>query len=436
MSELLKEYIELLTEATVRPARQYYGANITKSGSFFQTFVNDLLKNRKAAALVGPQLKAMSSDLNAIKELIDDKFPNRFIAKNIRETKNSITLQILLISRAWSGIELKVANKGAPPAEFESGIPVSQITLELNKNVPWLVAKQEELTAETNALDTFNASAFGDGVPKTVVVKSSQSSKMITFKNVNSLVKNPDKAGHADFYFTDTKGQIIKGSGISHKAKGATDKSVAERYAGVTRLMQNLIANQGKFSEGLEEKKLLEAAENAVDSGLTVTLIQDFIKEASDFYKKQALSGVELAGFIKSIDTKKYADEIETMMYGPDKNDCTMLVISRVDGMSLKKSERGNTYEFDVGTDGKVFIRPDIPSDPAYKPIFVCRYGSGGSKFTFSDQEYKRLMKMRNVPSYVKIEKGMAYIPVRLYISPAIRSPSKDAPDIAVKSKK
>jgi len=432
MSDLLKEYIELLSEATVRPSRQYYGVNITKSGSFFQTFVNDLLKNKKAASLIGPQLKTIASDSNAVKKLIDVKFANRFIAKNVKETKSSITLQILFISREWSGEELKVANKGNPPAEFESGVPVSQFTFEANKSVPWLVAKQEELTAETNALDAFNASAFGDGVPKTVLVKSTQSDKSLTFKNVNSLVKNPDKAGHADFYFTDAKGRRITGSGISHKAKGTTDKSVAERYAGVTRLMQNLLAKQDQFSEGLEEKSLLEsAAEGAVDSGLTVTLIQDFIKEASDFYKKQALSGVELAGFIKSIDTKKFADEIETMMYGPDKNDCTMLVISRVNGMSLKKSGRGNSYEFDVGGDGKVFIRPDIPSDPAYKPIFVCRYGSGGSKFTFSDDEYESLMKMRKVPSYVKIEKGSAYIPVRLYISPAIRSPSKDAPDIS-----
>lgn len=430
MSELMKEYIELLIEATVRPLRKYYGANITKSGGYFQIIVNDLLSNRKALSLLGPQFKASSNDNNALKKLFDEKFANRFIAKNVKENKKSITLQIMLINRAWSGEELKVANKGSPPSEFDSGIPISEITFEVNKSVPWLVAKQEELTAETNALDTFNASAFGDGLPKTVVVKSSQSGKTLTFRNVNSLVKNPDKAGHADFYFTDSKGKILPGSGISHKAKGASDKSVAERYAGVTRLMQNLLANQN-FTEGAEGKSLLEAVEKTVDSGLTITLIQDFIKEASEFYKQQALAGVELAGFIKSIDSDKFSDEIETMMYGPDKNDCTMLVISRVDGMSLKRSGKSNTYEFDVGADGKVFIRPDIPNDPAYKPIFVCRYGSGGSKFTFTDNEYKNLLKMRKVPSYVKIEKGTAYIPVRLYISPAIRSPSKDAPDIS-----
>ena len=436
MSELLNEYVSLISEATIRPSRQYYGVNVTKSGSFFQTFINDLISNKKALSALGPQLKTMTSDPNSIKKLLDDKFSNRFIAKNIKESSGIITLQILLISRAWSGEELKAANKGTPPPEFEKGITISQITFEANKNASWLVAKQEELTAETSALDAFNTSAFGDGVTKTVVVKSIQSNKTLIFKNVNSLVKNHDKTGHADFYFTDTKGQIIPGSGISHKAKGASDKSVAERYAGVTRLMQNLSANQGNFSEGLRERSLIEAAaEKAVDSGLTVKLIQDFIKEASDFYKKQALQGTELAGFIKSIDTKKFADEIETMIYGLDKNDCTMLVISRVDGMSLKKS-KGNTYEFDVGGDGKVFIRPDIPSDPAYKPIFVCRYGSGGSKFTFTDAEYKRLSKMPLVPSYVKIEKGIAYIPVRLYISPAIRSPSKDAPDISKLSKK
>ena len=436
MRELLKEYIELLGEATVRPGRLYYGVNITKSGGFFQIFLNDLLKNKKASSLIGPQFKNVSSDINTAKEFFDDKFANRFIAKNIKETKNSITLQILLINREWSGEELKAANKTNQYSEFDKGIPVSQTTLKIDAPVSWLVTKQEELTAETNALDAFNAIAFGDGIQKTIIVKSTQSNKMLTFKNVNSLVKNSDKAGHTDFYFTDINGKIIPGSGISHKAKKSTDKSVAERYAGVTRLMQNLSAQQEKFSESIKEKKLLEAAaKGAVDSGLTVKLIQDFIREASVFYKKQALSGIELAGFIKSIDVNKFSDEIETMMYGPEKNDCTMLVISRVDGMSLKKTGKGNVYEFDVGGDGKVFIRPDIPSDPAYKPIFVCRYGPGGSKFSFSDDEYKKLLKMRRTPSYVKMEKGSAHIPVRLYISPAIRTPSKDAPDLSKLSK-
>jgi hypothetical protein len=102
--------------------------------------------------------------------------------------------------------------------------------------------------------------------------------------------------------------------------------------------------------------------------------------------------------------------------------------------MTLKKV--GKNYELDVGADGKVFIRPDIPTDPSYKPIFVCRFGERGSIFSFTKEETAVLKKKKNLPSYVKFKNDLAYIPVRLYVSPAIRSPSKDAVDLSTLSSK
>lgn len=437
MSNLLKKYVETLLEATLRPNRIFYGANVTKSGNFFSEVVEGLLKSKKLmqkelSKQDFAEFQTSMQDLTTARDFLDKKFANRFIAKNIRETSSQVTLSINLISRSWTGQELKSANKGMVPAEFEKGVQIATLTLPSMKSVSWLVAKQEELSAETNALDNFNQTSFGDGQPKTVTVKSTQSGLSKVFKNVNGLVKSSDKTGHADFYFVDVDGNIIRGSGISHKAKGASDKSVAERYAGITRLMQNLAKKSAAINieESLRNKNiLLTEAEEFASSQETIDMISTFIEEAKKYYKSQALAGVEVAGFIKSIDIKAHKNELETMLYGPDKSDCTMLVISQVDKMTLKKV--GKNYELDVGGDGKVFIRPDIPNDAAYKPIFVCRFGTGGSTFTFTKKESDVLKRKKHLPSYIKFNKGIAYIPVRLYVSPAVRSPSKDAVDIA-----
>jgi uncharacterized protein YacL (UPF0231 family) len=442
MRNLLKEYVQVFVEATLRPKRMFYGANVTKSGKFFPEVVDGLLKSKKVIQKELDkkefiEFQAAMQDLASAKRFLDQKFANRFIAKNVKETSSQITLSIDLISRAWSGQELKSANKGMVPTEFNNSIPIAFLTLPVMNSTPWLVAKQEELSAETNTLDNFNQSSFGDGQPKTVSVKSSQSGLIKTFKNVNGLAKSSDKAGHADFYFVDVDGKNIEGSGISHKAKGASDKSVAERYAGITKLMQNLAKKSSEFvDEALGSKgTLLMEAEEFVSSQETIDMISTFIEEAKKYYKEQALAGVEVAGFIKSIDIKEHKNELETMLYGPDKGDCTMLVISQVDKMTLKKV--GKNYELDVGADGKVFIRPDIPTDPSYKPIFVCRFGERGSIFSFTKEETAVLKKKKkNLPSYVKFKNDLAYIPVRLYVSPAIRSPSKNAVDLSTLSSK
>lgn len=429
---ILKEYIQRVLEATTRPGRLFYGANVDKSGAYFQQVLDGMLANSSAikkdlSKEDFVEFKKVMMDPRAAKVFIAKKFANRFIAKNIKETAKNITLDIQLISRPWTGDELKAANKGNVPQEFNNGVSIASLSFPVDSSVSWLVAKQEELTAETNALDNFNQNSFGDGQPKTIVVKSSQSGTTKVFKDVSALVKSSDKAGHADFYFVDSNKRQIPGSGISHKAKGASDKSVAERYAGITRLMQNLSKNITSESTVSSKSILLEVDEFASSQG-TVDMIKDFVKKASDYYKSQALAGNQLAGFISSIDTDTYREEIETMLYGPEKNDCTMLVISQVDKMSLKKV--GKNYELNVGSDGKIFIRPDVPEDPVYKPIFVCRFGPGGSSFYFTKEETKKLKK-KKIPSYVKFKNDIAYIPVRLYISPAIRTPSKDAIDIS-----
>ncbi len=482
----LNENLELseeIEEATIRSGRRYYGISAfgkPAQAMFGGDLVKAFQKNKELQKYLPPDLQKKSAEKvesidfsTELFKFINNNFKNRLVLYNDQADQapaNTVSLKLLILPKEWSGQNLKDANsaRGSVPDFMTAAggaIQVSSREFALNKkgegeNLGWAIAKGEELNAEMTTLDSFKANAKFEEQAKNVVIWSSTGQLYRTYSNVADIRKSESKTEHADFYLYDTNGEIIPGSGISHKAKDRpeSNRSMAERYAGIINLMNAYAKKLGESQ--LTENKILDEQLNesgGIDSA-TYEEIKNFVRKSEAYFKLVYLnSGLAntsasstIAGFYQTVQNPNLMVD---MIYGPDSEPgCDILAITTKTGMNLKpvskekagprKAEappeylysipeklKGNWFELDPGAGGYLFIRPEVPSQeyfPDLYPIFMCRFGSGGSKIYFSEEETNaiRLLFGRKLPPAINEDGNGYYIGARYYLAPFVRRPT------------
>ena len=481
LMEVFNENIdEDLDEATIRSNRRYYG--VTNFGKEAQAdFGGELIKAYSTNSMLLNQLPIEISSLIPKRGVESPDFGKKlisFIATNLKnkmvlcnpdadvEPANTAKLQLLILPKEWTGSDIKKANSkfATIPSYFTvkgGAVIISSKEYAVNKagkgkELAWTVSKAEELTAELSTLDSFRKTSGlskKNKEPKNVVIWSSTGELYHTFENVADVVKSEIKTDHADFYLVDTAGDIISGTGISHKAKAFPDsnRGMAERYAGIVGMMNSYANSIGN----------MQLQESSAVSSTTYETIKDFVEKSEAYFKLIYLNaGVKnpnkpptIAGFYQTIESN---EAMEDMIYGPEEEPgCDIIVVSTTTGMSLKplsKEKAGpiippdteseniysisdeeqigdNWFELDPGPGGYIFIRPEIPDEvhfPDLFPILMCRFGSKGSKIYFSDEEavaLKAIYGKNDIPK-VGIDNKGYFIGARYYLAPFIRKPT------------
>lgn len=399
MSSLLREYVRqvlkesktkyTLLEATLRAERPYYGLNIFSAPEWLSTQLLELL---------GKEV-----------ELIDVK--NRFIAVIEKEPSGGTKVVFRLLNRDWTGDEIKTANKQFKKSgkykDFDDA-PFIFSTTTTSEKISWLISKAEELGAETAALRHLQASfaeATKDGQKSITVLIANK-----TFNNVGSIKKNENKAAHSDFVLFDAEGKMIEGSGISHKVQKGTTPPQA--YSAVTKLSKNINASG---ADG-KNKELVEFTKN-------------FINESIATYKNALAAGLTsyVSGWYSEIGDSDFAEIFIYGQKGNPKDESAFIVISNIDGMTLKPVAE-NTYKLDVGSTGRIYSRDSdvkIPSG-VQKPVLMFRPGTGGSKvdLKLNDAENETIKSLKNeLPDTITINNNILTIRYKVHVGPKVKAP-------------
>ena len=406
-----------IKEATIRPGRTYYYVNVQKAPK----------KN-----LIVPILQATT--LEAPEDLENKLFCSCIL------TKEHANFTFHFTAEGVSQVDISTANRNNAPTEnMSNSKEVYTFVKPLNPvktSIAWLQVKKEEIRAELLALKKIqkqfsDAGIFpneGDkkGQAATVKVQSSQSNLTVALEGVAGIRKVDSKDCVGDFEFHDVFGNTINyavGEGkqkqnkpflISHKANGF------ERFAALKSTLKKIVSSK-------EIEVATEGPEGFIKNAKDV-FMEELLTEAPKRSRKGFWSFAEdetVIYFIYGITTKKAS--------------CVI-----VGDMSLTKNGEG---EYTLKADDKVFIYPEVPVDEKYKPIYRCRYGSGGSKFhadkedllsanTELHKEEKPQFNLKEIKnlgwgySLVETPEGVEqaeilndlFLPVRLYISPFSRN--------------
>jgi hypothetical protein len=404
----------------MRKERPYYGVSldfITKIS--FDEIVQSIMSSKSIIP------KNIRKNKVEVEKYIKTNFANRLIAVVEKTDEGPTKINIKLLSRDWSGDEIKNANVQYKKSngrsryvEFDSALTVVSMTTD-KPGVKWLVSKAEELGAETSALGHIQTlfDAATEGGKKGIKV----SIEGVIFNNVGGIKKNEAKTAHSDFILTDTSNEMIAGSGISHKVQKRN--LPPQTYAAVTRLIQNIQNIQKSEPVDESQKKLIEFTQN-------------FINTSIQLYKNMLIAGetTYVSGWHVEIIDPEIA---EVFIYGPrgnEKDECAFIIISDIDGMTLKplminKKLVPNTYVLDAGKSGHLYKRDSddkIPSDSSHKPILMFRPGTGGSiaKIPLTEEQVSLIKLVEDaIPDAVVLEANSLKIQYKVHAGPKAKAP-------------
>jgi len=345
--EQLVEMMSAITEGTVRNVRNWYYVDPTKYSSsklkklIFPIVVNTLGKYKNYRNL----------------EVLQSVAKGRIFVKQNKST-DGLVLRFYFTEKKYSEEELISligdANRlGNPRPKFFTGAVLlddENITLtgvKPGKRIRYLRTASEQSDAvEEEYLHDLNRKidAVGIGIetPGTIIIGDER------FENVAGFVKNPDRWGICDFYAVRSSGEIVPGSGISHKAP------TFEAY-------KNLISSDKKDASDFMEAAIRKWR-------IDILFSKDGPKRST-------------AGFYRPM--KNRSSSRVPMIYGSGPTSADFLVLGE---FSVKKTGES---EVTISAEG-IYQKPETPSGE-YEPAFHSRFGPGGFKVPFSAEEIAQI---------------------------------------------
>jgi hypothetical protein len=410
---IMENWRGFLEEATIRPGREYYYVDVKKAPK--RNIINAILQ---ATKLESP-------------EELENKL---FCSCVLSEEQANFTFHFA--PEGVSQADITTANKNNAPTESmtnSSEVHTFTRTIEPGRTkISWLQVKKEELRAELIALEKIQKQFIDAGIfpnkedqegeTATITIKSSQSDSTVTLEGVAGIRKTDSKDCVGDFEFFDVDGNTINYTAgkenkpflISHKAVGF------ERYAALKSTLDKIVS-----------AKEIEVATEGPEG---------FIKNIKNAFMEELLAETPKRS------TKPFWSfaEDETVMYfiyGVTTKKASCVIIG---DMALTKNKEN---KFTLGAEKRIFIYPEIPEEEEYKPIYRCRYGSGGSKLHAGKEDLlsvnNELLNEGNPQFNLKEIKNLGwgyslleppegveqaeilndlFLPARLYISPFSRN--------------
>ena len=381
-----------LEEATIRTGRTYYYVSPSKMPkSLLRTIIE------KYPEITSPN------------DLAD-----RLYTQASFEDDNAV-FTIFLADKVTKRDVLDANKKGDKVASMQDSVEITKLVkkIEIDKTkITWLLTKPEELRAENEHLgkikEKFAQAGINEENPVTIIVKGRK------IENVASIDKISDKQAVGDFALFSPEGDSL--FTMSHKAPGF------ERYAALVTTLKALSAEDKTYADS-------------------------FIRQVETLWKNGVISGERSSkGYFQKITSPSAASQVVYLIYGKGTRRAESLFVGEI---SLKPSGE-NTFEMGVepssGKSGAAVVHmyPDVPSEEEYLPIFRTRFGSGGSKVGFNEDEVEMVNRaiadpsnpltidtlktlkinfsVEEVPGTDSVIVDNLSVPVRFYISPMRRN--------------